>query len=312
MPRLIDPGAASPLDLPSFAADVDAVAARDGLDEAALAGLAPTLAGLAANRDFLGDFVLRELEARCVHQVRANRYSAQVLLLHQGRGWFARACFWPAADDPAVRAGGLAPFFYGVPHDHNFSFLTTGYLGPGYWSDYYERDPDAPDPVTGDVAGLVPAGRRRLEPGQVMLYREALDVHCQWPADAFSVSINIMPVGAARPFRGQYRFDVEQDRVAAMLTHGPLDALLPLAAHLGGAAGAALAEEVAVRHPSARIRFAAVAAAAGAAGGLAQRRARLERAAGGDDGPVARLAALRITALDAGAGWLAASEQTAG
>ena len=38
------------------------------------------------------------------------------------------------------KASGISPFFYHVPHDHNFSFLTVGYLGPGYWSEYYEYD----------------------------------------------------------------------------------------------------------------------------------------------------------------------------
>jgi hypothetical protein len=35
-----------------------------------------------------------------------------------------------------MRASGAAAFVYGLPHDHNFDFLTLGYFGPGYWSDY--------------------------------------------------------------------------------------------------------------------------------------------------------------------------------
>ena len=303
MPRLIDPGTPAPIDLPAFVAAVDDLAGVEGLDAAKLAALAPTLAGLGANRRFLGDLVLQEIEDRCARQVRANRYSAQVIMLHQADGWFARACLWPAAQDPAVRASGTAPFFYGVPHDHNFSFLTVGYLGPGYWSDYYERDPDAPDPLVGDRAGLVATGRRRLAPGQVMLYREARDVHCQWPADAFSVSINILPAGPERAHRSQYRFDPATDRVAARLTRSPLEALLPLAAQLGGATGADLLARVAAEHPSDPIRFAAVAALAGAAPDQDGRRAILDTAAGSTDGAVARQAMMRIRALDAAIGW---------
>ncbi|MFX9061834.1 hypothetical protein ABTN34_19000, partial [Acinetobacter baumannii] len=64
-------------------------------------------------------------------------YGAQAILLAPPNGnYVLRANCWPARDDAIVRASGTAPFFYDMPHDHNFPFLTYGYLGPGYWSDY--------------------------------------------------------------------------------------------------------------------------------------------------------------------------------
>ncbi len=62
-------------------------------------------------------------------------------MLHRAsEKYFIRANFWPSPRDSVFKLSGTSPFFYGLPHDHNFSFLTVGYLGPGYWSEYYEYD----------------------------------------------------------------------------------------------------------------------------------------------------------------------------
>ena len=93
---------------------------------------ASQLKKLANDRDFLADMMIAELKQRCDGQVRDNQYSAQVVMLHgRSNKFIIRANFWPALKDSVVRHSGTDPFFYGVPHDHNFSFLTVGYLGPG-------------------------------------------------------------------------------------------------------------------------------------------------------------------------------------
>ena len=69
----------------------------------------------------------------------------------------------PASErDSVVKASGLSPFFYHIPHDHNFSFLTVGYIGPGYWSDYYEYDHDSVLGAPGEEAAQPPLRRRTL------------------------------------------------------------------------------------------------------------------------------------------------------
>ena len=108
----------------------------DPEDEDSIAAFGPALGKLGNNRRFLGDLVVEELKRNCAGQVERNHYTAQVILLHAGPGFAIRANFWPAAEDSVVVNSGTDPFFYGVPHDHNFSFLTVGYVGPGYWSDY--------------------------------------------------------------------------------------------------------------------------------------------------------------------------------
>lgn len=263
MPRLIDPGEGDAISLDELVEVLDA-SDFDVRDEASFASLGPLLARLGRNRDFLGDMVLAELKARCSGQSAMNSYGAQVFLLRPSNGRYVlRANFWPARNDPVVRASGTAPFFYDVPHDHNFPFLTYGYSGPGYWSDYYEYDPSAIAGVPGEVAGLRFIERSRLEPGKLMLYRTGIDVHAQLPPDSFSVSLNILGHDLAQPWRDQLRFDVTNGTVAQGLTTAPSEALVALAAAFGGSNGVDLAEDFAVAHPSPRMRFTALSALAG-------------------------------------------------
>lgn len=249
-------------------------------DEDCLAGYAPSLRKLANNRSFLGDLVIGELKQRCSGQLAGNRYSAQVLLLHGGsRKFMLRANFWPAQSDSVVVNSGADAFFYGQPHDHNFSFLTVGYAGPGYWSDYYEHDYDRAAGYIGEKTELRFVERSRLEEGMMLLYRRHRDVHSQLPADSLSVSINLMAMSPAIEFLDQYSFDLQDSRIRAVVNRSTLEPLIALAGHLGGENGRDLVEHIAERHPSERIRFAAWRAKAAASGGPDERAAVYDEAA---------------------------------
>lgn len=253
MAQRLDPGAGTAIDLDELVALLDA-APVDTRDEAAFATLGPLLARLGHNRRFLADLAIAELKQRCGPQGATSVYGAQVFLLRPPNGrYLLRANFWPARGDAALRASGAAAFFYDLPHDHNFPFLTYGYLGPGYWSDDYETDGPA-DRVTGDDAALRFVGRTRLDPGTLLLYRAHRDVHAQRPPDGFSVSLNILGYDLAQPWRSQYRYDLATGRVAGVLTTTPSEALVALAAGFGGENGIDLARHLLRRHPSARMR----------------------------------------------------------
>jgi hypothetical protein len=241
-------------------------------DDDCLASYAPMLRKLFNNRRFLGDLIVEELKQRCAGQIGRNHYSAQVILLHSGsRKFLLRANFWPAESDSVIVNSGTDPFFYGHPHDHNFSFLTVGYAGPGYWSDYYEYDYESTVGFIGEQVDLRFVERSRLSEGKVMLYRRHLDVHSQLPADSLSVSLNIMAVSPANEFRDQYGFNLQSSRVSAIVNRSTLEPLIALAGHIGGENGRDLIEDFAERHPSERIRFAAWKAKANAAGGPDER-----------------------------------------
>ncbi len=259
MPRLIDPGDGSPISLEELTDILDSTP-FDAHDEDEFAALGPLLARLGRNQTFLADLAIDELKARCTNQSAANGYGPQVFMLRAPNGrTVIRANFWPAMTDAVVQASGTAPFFYDLPHDHNFPFLTYGYLGPGYWSDYYEYD-GALDGLAGSDAGLRFIERSRLDPGKLMLYRMQRDVHVQLPPDSFSVSLNILGQHPSHPWIDQYRFDIARGTIAEGLTTAPSEGLVTLAAHLGGGNGVDVVDHLSRRHPHPRMRATALAA----------------------------------------------------
>lgn len=274
MPRLIDPGSGDAITLDELADTLDTTP-FDPHDEDGFAALGPLLARLGRNRDFLADLAIEELKSRCAGQSAANNYGPQVFLLRPPNGRYViRANFWPARSDPVLAASGPAAFFYDMPHDHNFPFLTWGYLGPGYWSDYYEYDGDADDPAgpsraVGDGVKLRFVERSALECGKLMLYRMRRDIHVQLPPDRFSVSLNILGQHPTHPWIDQYRFDISRGVIAEGLTLAPSEALATLAAHLGGGNGRDLIGHLARAHPHPRMRATALGALAGAQGAVA-------------------------------------------
>ncbi len=303
MPRLIDCPGEEKFELADLV-DLLETEQFDPRDEDEFAAWGPALKRLGNNRTFLADMMIAELKQRCDGQVNGNQYSAQVVMLHASPRFFMRANLWPAAADTVVRQSGTDPFFYGVPHDHNFSFLTVGYLGPGYWSDYYEFDYDRVIGYPGEPVDLRFVEKSRLEQGKVLLYRAHRDIHLQLPADALSVSLNIVETTHSTTFRDQYRFDLERGTVSGIMTRTSLEPLLMLAAHHGGGNGIDLLDDFAARHPSDRVRWAALRARAGAAANLEERIAILEGGTRDPNRLVAEMARLALDKLVAGRTWI--------
>ncbi|MDP5280554.1 transposase [Sphingomonas sp. DG1-23] len=290
MPRLIAAGEDAPFGLDDL---VEALAAADfdPRDEDSFAALGPLLARLGRNPDFLAELAIDELKGRCEDQHRGNGYGAQVFLLRPPDGrTVLRANFWPAHGDPLLRASGPAAFYYDLPHDHNFPFLTYGYLGPGYWSDYFEYEGNSLAGVPGEDGRLRFVERARLAPGKLMLYRMRRDIHVQLPPDSFSVSLNILGADPAQPWLDQYRFDIGRGVIAEGLTCTGAEALLAVAVHIAN--GADLAASFARTHPCERMRVTALDALASARPDAAD--AIFERAAGAASRYVAGHARTRL------------------
>jgi hypothetical protein len=278
----------------------------DPADEDSFAAAGPLLGRLGRNRGFLADIALAELKDRCTRQSLENRYSSQVIMLHRAsEKYFIRANFWPSEQDSVFKASGHSPFFYHVPHDHNFSFLTVGYMGPGYWSEYYEYDCASVIGAPGEKVALRFVEKAKLDPGKVMLYRAHRDIHNQLPADEMSVSINIMHASPCLPFLNQYRFDPKTCEIVAILNKTSTEALLALAANHEGGNARDLVETFAARHPCERIRFAALRELAGAEADVDAAAARLERGTHEASAFVAAMSAHELGRLEAGRSWIA-------
>lgn len=236
----------------------------DPNEEESLLHAATWLRRLGNNREFLADIMLAELKNRHCDRDETAAYGAQVFMLSPLGGEFLmRANIWPSRDEHMYRASGPSAFVYEMPHDHNFDFLTIGYFGPGYVSDYYEYDYEAVAGAIGETAGLRFIERETLDPGKLMHYRAHRDVHSQVPPSALSVSLNILHANGAQGFLDQYIFDTEGDRIAGVLSANASEVFLRLGVGLGCADSRDLAEQFARSHPSDRMRLAALDAQAG-------------------------------------------------
>jgi hypothetical protein len=234
----------------------------DVRDLASVAGSAPMLAALANNRGFLGELLCAQLRRWSEFQAD-NDYISPSFILARGRHWFVRANVWT----PRVEAeAGLQDRvnFYALGHDHNFSFLTVGYWGPGYETDLYEVEPGSFEEVVGAPVELRPLGRTTLTPGRILLYRAARDVHEQAPPGELSISLNLMLVPPEASLVSQHYFDLAARRVAAVTgqaTRGRV-ALCRLAGALGDPAFAEPLARLARVHPTPAVQRAAIAALA--------------------------------------------------
>ncbi len=283
---------------------IDALRATgfDPRDEECLDHAALWLRRLGNNRTFLGDLLAAELAEDHREDSGDDTYGPQAIVLSRpGESYFfLRANIWPSADEHALRASGGGVFAYGMPHDHNFDFLTLGYFGPGYWSNHYLYDHAAVAGWSGEKVALRFAGRSRLELGMIQLYRAHHDVHDQAPPDALSVSLNIMHTGGAQGWLDQYTFDLDNGRIKRILSTGSSEAFVHIAVGLGSEEALDLAQAFARGHPSDRMRLACWQALAAREVDLAARDALWRKAEGAGSRLVAGEARARRAALASG------------
>ena len=226
-------------------------------DEGSLRNAELALRRLGNDRNFLGDMLIAQLKDRHREVGEGSAYGPQSIVLSRPRGGcFLRANIWPSEGDSCFRSSGARTFAYGLPHDHNFSFLTLGYLGPGYGSDYFEYDYEATAGYTGERPGLRFVERSALGEGKLMLYRAHRDIHSQLPAKSLSVSLNILRIDPAEGWCDQYGFDLESGAITGILNPSSTETFLRCAVGLGGAEALDLAERFGRLHPSDRMRLA--------------------------------------------------------
>ena len=236
----------------------------DPEDECNLSNAALALRRLANDRNFLGDLLIEQLKQIHREGGHESGYGPQAIVLSPNMGsFFLRANIWPSEDEACFKASGAKTFVYGIPHDHNFSFLTVGYFGPGYLSDYYEYDYESVAGYRGEKAGLRFVERSALTEGKLMLYRAHRDVHAQLPPESLSASLNIMHVDPAKGWYDQYGFDLENDAVTGILNPTSTECFLRCAIGIGTEEALDFAEWVGKSHPSDRMRLASYEARSG-------------------------------------------------
>ena len=222
------------------------------------------LAGLYKNRDLLTPALTSALTEQAGPNPAQHRYTGQTIELggDASAGFMIRANIWPAADDPLMQRPGAEGFQYGFAHDHNFDFLTIGYHGPGYRSDFFAYDYDRIIGFVGEDISLTPTESITLTKGTMLHYRAHQDIHRQWPPDSLSISLNIVHVHPRQSWFDQYGFDVESGRISRIVSHSSLEALLTIAPHCADDNARDVAAHMMVKHCSDAVRLTAARAMA--------------------------------------------------
>lgn len=181
----------------------------DHRDLESVAASAAKLKELANNRTFAAEILNRQLATGGANILAF--YSTQSAVLATSGDLAVRLNLWPeACDDPRRQKANDQVYSYYVAHDHNFSFMTVGYFGPGYGTRLYECDPAKITGYIGEPVDLTFAEETSLPAGKVMLYRAYKDIHVQMPPRSFSMSLNLM---VGDPYDGltqQHYYDVER------------------------------------------------------------------------------------------------------
>jgi hypothetical protein len=228
----------------------------DPKDEESVLASAHMLKALANNRTFMCEYLNKELKAWRQFQ-RGNAWTSQTFVFGRVGPLVVRANIW---QPPALREAEKDLFFYGLAHDHNFAFLTVGYLGPGYATTIYECDVDNFVAVPGDEAPISFIEHTTLPEGKVMYWRPYKDIHSQEEPQEFSVSLNLLWSNPGSQLRDQYYFNLENKRVQGV-TPGSKNAgrmlVCSLAKYLGDDETMSALDEIAAKHPAERVRASA-------------------------------------------------------
>lgn len=163
-----------------------------------------------------------------------NDYSSQVLVLRKTDNYLLRVSCWPGTNSIAMKENHKSSFFYDYAHDHNFSFYTLGYSGPGYITKMAEYKYSDATGARGENIAMTNEQCLQLSEGQVWLYRAHQDIHTQIAPEHTSISINILEGGNHVFFKDQYEFDMSRKKINKIIGLSTLDPFIALAPFLEG------------------------------------------------------------------------------
>lgn len=232
----------------------------DASDDESVIESAPRLRALANNRRLLIDRFNRELLKHDSEAPSPYSQSSFVLAACHDEGFYVRGNIWALpSEDPLRRRHEERLFSYFYAHDHNFSFMTASWLGPGYETEIWEYDYASTRGEVGEQVRLEYLERVHFTTEKVMFYRRGRDVHIQYPPKALSVSLNLMLLRPEDHVRDQYVFDVASGTITGYpetMAASRRVSLIGLAQHLHDGETPHLLERLARTHGCRRTRIA--------------------------------------------------------
>lgn len=169
---------------------------------------------LTNNRSFVTDFINNELSDLDAFQ-KGNAHTVQSLMMYQNPKFYVRLNAWPTlSSNPNVNIWQKELYQTLKAHDHNFWFLTTGYMGGGYTTEIWEYDYGSVIGYKGEDVDIRFLERTTLPRGKSMLYRASTDIHTQIAPTDYSLSLNVMLISNEPLEREQFYFDLETKKIA--------------------------------------------------------------------------------------------------
>lgn len=188
---------------------------------------AAVIRGLFEDRQFISDFLQQIL----ISDPGGNDYSSQVFVIHRSKYFTLRVVLWEAPQG----LPGEEIFLYELPHDHDFSFFTLGYYGPGYETVVKKYDNSSVVGLSGEEVNASGDERWLLKEQRVVLYEGGKDIHCQMPPTSLSISFNVLQdINAFGLRRRQYEFERDFSRIRKVINVNPVSLLVRSACALGG------------------------------------------------------------------------------
>lgn len=197
----------------SFEAFLDYVDAHvDTADRDSFLAASDILVRLSRNKRFLALFLENALRA-AINAHGANDRPSRIFVLANTERYVIRALIW----EPVSHGADGSQFFYHIPHDHDFDFLTVCCSASGLSSEVYQYDNDRIRGEKGEAVEIRHQGRITLRPGVAVFFEGGKDIHSQLPPEEVCVTINIM--GPKRVERSPFWFDVASGNIVDWVDH---------------------------------------------------------------------------------------------
>lgn len=186
-------------------------------DPQSMMNVAEDLVALSNNKELIGRLFSRELSNWKSGQF--SMYSPQSCVVDSFGEYVVRLNFWPLLPSDPRRREALARLLsYDDCHDHNFSFITTNFFGPGYTTIVHSYDYAKAKGLVGEQVDMTYLGSFDLAPGDVMLFESGKHLHRQLPPTAASASLNLMMAPATAVRQEQFYFDPEERRIVGYVS----------------------------------------------------------------------------------------------
>jgi hypothetical protein len=239
-------------------------------DEAAVLNSAEQFSALNNNKAFALDILHAELK-RAPNSNETSFYSLHSCIVARGKptrpeqSYMLRLNIWPCVPQSALTVA-LAQsvhqlYGYDIPHDHNFSFMTAGYWGPGYETAVFEYECAESQPYPNDALALRFLERTFLSEGKIMYFRTSRDVHIQFAPSEPSMSLNLLINLPENQHVEQYVVDLDSQRIAEYIPFSIITKrtrIIECVAQLGDENSVELLFDILQKHPARRLRHAAL------------------------------------------------------